>query len=119
MLHRIRIRKYNPEKPPEVNYEEAQWEIDDNMVVPQDDLYTLAWEAEFGGHLLDISILYTDPKAIDFDESYTQGPDTVFVPRSFFHDSSDCQKTGKVALLPTHLYCNPQTISCMVKIKLL
>ena len=66
-------------------------QIDDNIVVPQDDLYTLAWEAEFSGHLFDIPIIYTDPIAIDFDESYTQGPDTVIVPRSYFHDSSDGQ----------------------------
>ena len=91
ILHRIRLRKYNPEKPPEDNYQEAQWQIDDNIVVPQDDLYTIAWEADFGGHLFDIPIIYTDPNAIDFDESYTQGPDTVIVPRSYFHDSSNGQ----------------------------
>ena len=38
-LHRIRLRKYNPEKPPEDNYQEAHWQIDDNIVVPQDDTY--------------------------------------------------------------------------------
>ena len=38
ILHRIRLRKYNPEKPPEDNYSEAQWQTDDNIVVPQDDL---------------------------------------------------------------------------------
>ena len=90
ILHRILLRKYSPEKP-EDNYQEAQWRIHDNIVIPQDDLYTLAWEAEFGGHLLDIFIIYTDPNAIDFDESYTQGPDTVIVLRSYFHDSNDGQ----------------------------
>ena len=84
----MRLRKYNPAKPPEENYSEAQWQTDDNIVVPQDDLYTIAWEAEFGGHLFDIPIIYTDPNAIDFDENHTQGPDTVIVPRSYFHDSS-------------------------------
>ena len=73
ILHRIRLRKYNPEKPAEDNYREAHCQIDDNIVIPQDDLYTIAWEAEFGGHLFDIPIIYTDPNAIDFDESYTQG----------------------------------------------
>ena len=91
ILHRNRLRKYNPETPPEDNYQEAQWQIDDNIVVPQDDLYTIAWEAEFGGHLFDIPIIYTDPNAIDFDESHTQGPDTVIVPRLYFHDPSDSQ----------------------------
>ena len=61
ILHRIRLRKYNPEKPPEDNHQEARWQIDDNIVVPQDDLYIFAREAEFGGHLFDIPIIYTDP----------------------------------------------------------
>ena len=91
ILHRIRLRKYNPEKPPEDICSETQWQTDDNIVVPQDDLYTIAWEAKFGGHLFDIPIIYTDPNAIDFDDSHTQGPDTVIVPRSYFHDSSDGQ----------------------------
>ena len=91
ILYRIRLRKYNTEKPPEDNYQEIQWQVDDNIVVPKDDLYTIAWEAEFGGHLFDIPIIYTDPNAIDFDDSHTQGPDTVIVPRSYFHDSSNGQ----------------------------
>ena len=90
-LHRVRLRKYNPEKSPEDTYQEAQWEIDNNIVVPQDDLYNLAWEAEFGGHLFELPIFYTDPNAIDFDESYTQGPVTVIDPPSYFHGSSDGQ----------------------------
>ena len=91
ILHRIRLGKYNPEKPPEDNYQEIQWQVDDNIVVPQDDLSIIAWEAEFGGHLFDIPIIYTDPNAIVFDDSHTQGPDTVIVPRSYFHDSSNGQ----------------------------
>ena len=91
ILHRIRLRKYNPEKPPEDNYQETQWQVDDNIVVPQDDLYTIALEVEFGGHLFDIPVIYTDPHAIDFDDSHTQGPDTVIVPRSYFPDSSNGQ----------------------------
>ena len=90
-LHRIRLRKYNPEKPPEDNHQETQWQVDDNIVVPQDDLYTIAWEAEFGGNLFDIPITYTDPNAIDFDDSHTQGSDTVIVPRSYFHNSNNGQ----------------------------
>ena len=38
ILHRFRLRKYNPEKPPEDLYHETQWQIDDNIVIPQDDL---------------------------------------------------------------------------------
>ena len=91
ILHRIRLRKYNHEKPPEDIYQEDRWQIDDNIVVPQDDLCTIAWEAEFGGHLFDIPIIYIDPNAINFDDSHTKGPDTVIVPHSYFHDSSNGQ----------------------------
>ena len=91
ILHTIQLRKYNPEKPPEDTYREAQWQIDDKIIIPQDDLYTLAREAEFGGHLFYSPIIYTDPNATDFDESHTQGPDTVIIPRSHIHDSSDGQ----------------------------
>ena len=34
VLHRIRLRKYNPETPPEDYYQETKWQIDDNIVVP-------------------------------------------------------------------------------------
>ena len=37
ILHRTRLPKYNPEKALEDNYQEAQWRIDDNIVIPQDD----------------------------------------------------------------------------------
>ena len=42
ILHRIRLRKYNPEKPPEDNYQQARRQFHDTIVVPQDDLYTTA-----------------------------------------------------------------------------
>ena len=91
ILHRLRLPKSNPEKLPDDNYQEAQWQIDDNYIIPQDDLCTIAREAEFGRHLFDIPIINTDPNAIDFDESYTQGPLTVIVPRCYFQDSSEGQ----------------------------
>ena len=103
ILHRIRLRIYNPEQPPDDNYQEAQWQSDNNIVVPQDDLFTIAWEAEFGGHLFDIPTIYTDPNTIDFDESHTQGPDTVIVPRSYFHDSINGQNK-EIRPLLTHQY---------------
>ena len=46
-------------------------------------------------NLVDTYLTFLDyilnPNAIDCDESYTQGPDTVFVPLSYFDDSSDGQ----------------------------
>ena len=71
----------------------------DNIIIPQDDLCTLEWDAEFGGHPFDI---YTDPNANNFDENHTQGPDTAIALRSSFHDSSD-GRNGKLSRLLTHL----------------
>ena len=116
--HRIRLRKSNPDKPPEDNDQEARWQIDDNIVVPQGDLNTIAWEAEIGGHLSDILIIYTDPNAIDFDESYTQGPDTVFVPRFYFHDSSDGQNRETCPTFDPSAV-QPQILNPMVKVRTL
>ena len=90
-LHRNHVQNFNPEKPPEDNFQGTQWQIDDSINVPQDDLYTLAWEAEIGGHLSDIPVIYTDPNTIDFGESHIQGSNSVIFPRSYFHDSSDGQ----------------------------
>ena len=92
ILQIIRLRNYNPDKPPKDKNDQAQWQIDDNIDnnnIPQNDLYSIAWEGRFGGHLFDTPIIYTDPNAIDFDESYMQGPDTVVFPPSYFYDSSN------------------------------
>ena len=115
ILHRICLRKYNPEKPAEDKYQDVQWQIDDSIVIPQDDLYTLAWEAESGGRLFDIPIIYTDPNANEFDEKYRQGADTVIVPRSYFHDSTDgqngktCPTSDPSVGLPSNLKLHGQS----------
>ena len=36
--------------------------------------------------------MYTDTKASTFDQNHTQGPDTVIVPPSYFHNPSTGQK---------------------------
>ena len=35
IFHRIRLRTYNPGKPPEDHYQETHWQIDDNIVIPK------------------------------------------------------------------------------------
>ena len=66
-LHRILLGKHNTEKPPEVIYQGAQWDFDDNCIKPQDNSYTLTWKADFGGYLFDIPIMYSDHIARSFD----------------------------------------------------
>ena len=41
ILHRICFQKYQPENPADNIYEETQWQIDDYILIPQDDIYTL------------------------------------------------------------------------------
>ena len=40
--HRIRMRNYNHEKPPEDSYQEVQWQIDVNIITFQGDINFLA-----------------------------------------------------------------------------
>ena len=117
ILHRIRLRKYNPEKSPKDNYQEAQWQIDDNIVIPEDDLYTIACEADFGGHLFDILIIHTDPQLILMKIICRKQ-----ILSSFRAPISMIQamvKVGKFVLLLTHLYYNFQSLNRMVRLKTL
>ena len=49
ILHRIRLRKYNPTEPiPDIQPVETDWQKDEDIVIPQDDLYAIAWDSNFG-----------------------------------------------------------------------
>ena len=118
ILRRICLRKKNSEKFLGGNCQEAQLQIDDIIIILQDKLYTLAWEAEFGGQLFDFFLLYTEPNAREIDESHTQGPDTGIVPRSFFL-TQVMVKWGKLSQLLTHLRYIIQFLNRIVKVKTL
>ena len=42
------MRKFEPNSPIEDNYLDTPLEQDDEIIIPQDDLYSIAWEADFG-----------------------------------------------------------------------
>ena len=44
--HRIRFRNYTTVTPLENIHTKEKLRADDNIVIPQDDLYSMAWEAE-------------------------------------------------------------------------
>ena len=48
ILHRIRLRKYEPNTVLQDIRPEGNLQPDDGMVIPQDDLYVITWETEFG-----------------------------------------------------------------------
>ena len=52
ILHRIRLKKLVPNTPLEDKYTQEKLQPDDEIIIPQDDLYTIAWEAEFEYELL-------------------------------------------------------------------
>ena len=53
-LHRICLRKYNPTEPIlDIEPTETDWQHDDAIVIPQDDLYAKAWDSNFSEVLSD------------------------------------------------------------------
>ena len=51
ILHRIRLKKFVPNQPLEDNFREERLLPDEEIVIPQDDLYTITWETNFGEQL--------------------------------------------------------------------
>ena len=52
ILHRIRLKKFVPNQPLEDNFQEQQLQPDEEIVIPQDDLYIITWETDFGEQLV-------------------------------------------------------------------
>ena len=50
-MHRIRLKKFVPNQPPEDNFREQRLQPDDEIIIPQDDLYVITWETNFGEQL--------------------------------------------------------------------
>ena len=51
VLHRIRLEKFDPNKHFEDNFREERLQPDEEITFPQDDLYTISWETNFGDQL--------------------------------------------------------------------
>ena len=50
--HRIRLKKFVPNQPLEDNFREQRLQPDEDIVIPQDDLYIITWETELGEQLV-------------------------------------------------------------------
>ena len=48
IMHRIRLKKFAPNQLLEDNFREELLQQDEEIVIPQDDLYTVMWETNFG-----------------------------------------------------------------------
>ena len=52
ILHRIRLKRFVPNQPLEDNFREQQLQPDEEIIIPQDDLYIITWETDFGEQLI-------------------------------------------------------------------
>ena len=51
-MHKIRPKKFVTNQPLEDNFREQRLQLDEEIVIPQDDLYTITWETDFGEQLV-------------------------------------------------------------------
>ena len=52
ILHRIRLKNFVSNRPLEDNFQEQRLQPDEEVVIPQDDLYVITWETDFGEQLV-------------------------------------------------------------------
>ena len=53
ILHRIRLKQFVPNTPFHDNYGGEKLQPDEEIVIPQDDLYTISWEVDFDNDLFE------------------------------------------------------------------
>ena len=69
ILHRIRLIKFVPNTPLEDKYSKEKLQPDDEIIIPQDDLYTISWEADFDYQVF-------EPRQDDIPNEQLQQADT-------------------------------------------
>ena len=67
ILHRIRLKKFVPNAPLEDKYEGEKLQPDNEIVIPQDDLYSISWEVDFEYDLF-------EPRKEDWTDVATRRP---------------------------------------------
>ena len=67
IVHRIRLKKFVPNVPLEDKYKEKKLQPDESIIIPQDDLYTISWKADFEYELF-------DPRKDDWPHTATRLP---------------------------------------------
>ena len=70
ILHHIRLKKFVPNTPLEDKYKEEKLQPDEELIIPQDDLYTISWEADFEYNLF-------QPRKDNWPDADTRLPNDV------------------------------------------
>ena len=83
ILHRIRLRKYEPNAVPEDVRPEGNLQPDDEIIIPQDDLYVITWETNFGEfpNFTEENTIPTRRDALDTSKDFAsedRAPDEIF-----------------------------------------
>ena len=81
ILHRIRLNKFVPNEPILDSNQNEKLQADDDIIVPQDDLYTLAWENDFGNQLSEHSDTVSIPVSVRPQAHYTETADEAATTR--------------------------------------
>ena len=94
ILHRIRLRKYEPNVPLRDERPEGNLQPDKEIVIPQDDLYVITWETNFGDFQSDHRTV-TDDQQNERADNYRDTAETVELPDQILTDV-DLRSTGRV-----------------------
>ena len=83
ILHRIRLRKYEPKTVLQDTRPEGNLQPDDEIIIPQDDLYVITWDTNFGEfpNSTEETAIPTCREALDTSNDYannTRAPDEIF-----------------------------------------
>ena len=92
ILHRIRLRKYEPNTALQDNRPEGNLQPDDEIIIPQDDLYVITWETSFGD-FPDLTAETANPPRCDTADTPNRSVDNTSQPDEIFTDV-DLRSTG-------------------------
>ena len=92
ILHRIRLRKYEPNTVLQDDRPEGNLQPDDEIIIPQDDLYVITWETNFG-EFPDLVEKTTFPTNLDATDASNDLVEVDTPPGEIFTDA-DLRSTG-------------------------
>ena len=92
ILHRIRLRKYEPNTVLQDIRPEGNLQPDDEIVIPEDDLYVITWETNFG-EFPNSADETTLPTSQEGPRHFNDPGNDVLVPDEIFTDV-DLRSTG-------------------------
>ena len=93
ILHRIRLRKYEPNTVLQDIRPEGNLQLDDEIVIPQDDLYVITWETNFG-EFPNSADETTLPTSQDGSRTFNNTGNDVLVPDEKIFTDVDLRSTG-------------------------